>query len=58
MTDDQRLLGVVIMDLTDGDYNFVILARDKHGRFRAVDVGETYFTRRMAENALAKRGVS
>lgn len=54
-TDDERLLGVVIMDLTDRDYNFVILARDKHGRFRAVDVGETYFTRRMAEVALVKR---
>ncbi len=54
-TDDERLLGVVIMDLTDRDYNFVILARDKHGRFRAVDVGKTYFTRRMAEVALIKR---
>ena len=47
--------GVVIMDLTDRNYNFVILARDKHGRFRAVEVGETYFTRRMTEFALAKR---
>ena len=54
-TSDERLLGVVIMDLTDRDYNFIILARDKHGRFRAVDVGETYFTRRMAEVALTKR---
>ncbi|BCH20991.1 hypothetical protein MesoLjLb_07760 [Mesorhizobium sp. L-8-3] len=54
-TDDERLLGVVIMDLTDRDYNFVILARDERGRFRAVDVGETYFTRRMADVALAKR---
>ena len=25
-TNDERLLGVVIMDLTDRDYNFVILA--------------------------------
>ena len=54
-TDDERLLGVVIMDLTDRDYKFVILARDKHGRFRAVDVGETYFTRRMAEVTLVHR---
>ena len=54
-TDDERLLGVVIRDLTDRDYNFVILARDRHGRFRAVDVGQTYFTRRMAEVALIKR---
>ncbi len=54
-TDDERLLGVVIMDLTDRDYNFVILARDKLGHFRAVDVGETYFTRRMAEIALIER---
>jgi hypothetical protein len=54
-TDDERLLGVVIMDLTDRDYNFVILARNKHGRFRAVDVGETYFTRRIAEITLVKR---
>ena len=54
-TGDERLLGVVIMDLMDQDYNVVILARDKHGCFRAVDVGETYFTRRMAEDALVKR---
>ena len=54
-TDDQRLLGVVVMDLTDRDYNFVILARNSHARFRAVDVGETYFTRRMAEQALLER---
>ena len=54
-TSDEPLLGVVIMDLTDRDYNFIILARDKRGRFRAVDVGETYFTRRMAEIALTKR---
>ena len=31
-TDDERLLGVVIMDLTDRDYNFVILAQDKRYR--------------------------
>lgn len=54
-TNDERLLGVVIMDLTDQDYNFVILARDKRGRFRAVDIGQTYFTRRIAEVALFKR---
>ena len=54
-TNDERLLGVVIMDLTDRDYNFVILARNKHGRFHAVDIGETYYTRRMAELALVKR---
>ena len=54
-TDDERLLGVVIMDLTDRDYNFVILARDRRGRFCCVDVGQTYFTRRMAEVALIKR---
>ena len=54
-TDDERLLGVVILDLTDRDFNFVILARDKRGRFRCVDVGETYFTRRLAEKALIQR---
>jgi len=54
-TDDERLLGVVIIDLTDSDYNFVILGRDKHRRFRAVHVGDVYFTRRMAEGALIKR---
>ena len=54
-TDDERLLGVVIIDLTDRDYNFVILARNKRGRFRCVDVGETYSTRRLAENALIQR---
>ena len=54
-TDDERLLGVVIMDLTDRNYSFVILARDENGRFRPVDVGRNYFTRRLAEDALIKR---
>jgi hypothetical protein len=35
---DERVLGVVAMDLTDSDYSYVVLGRDEVGRFRAIDV--------------------
>ncbi len=34
----ETLIGVLILDLTDRDYGYVILGRDEKGRFRAVDV--------------------
>lgn len=33
---EERVLGVALKDRTDGDYAWVMLARDKIGRFRAV----------------------
>ena len=32
------LLGVVVLDGVDHDYGYVVLGRDQHGRFRAIDV--------------------
>jgi hypothetical protein len=32
------LLGVIVLNGIDQDYGFVVLGRDEHGRFRAIDV--------------------
>jgi hypothetical protein len=32
------LLGVVALDRIDGDYGYVVLSRDEHSRFRAIEV--------------------
>lgn len=37
-TKDENLIGVVIKDLSDRDFGFVILGRDEKGRFRGIDV--------------------
>ncbi|MFM0201224.1 hypothetical protein PQR53_15265 [Paraburkholderia fungorum] len=34
----ETLIGVLVLDLTDRDYGFVVLGRDTKGRFRAIDV--------------------
>lgn len=43
-TDDERLLGVLVHDLHDHDFGWVILGRDEQLRFRAVDVGHSEST--------------
>ena len=35
--DEERVLGMVCKDVTDQDYGWVLMARDKIGRFRCVD---------------------
>ena len=35
---NEKVLGVVSLDLPDNDYLYTVLGRDKNGRFRAVDV--------------------
>ncbi|RQR37094.1 hypothetical protein DIE23_06565 [Burkholderia sp. Bp9143] len=35
---DERILGVVALDLTDNDFSYVVLGRDEIGRFRAIDM--------------------
>lgn len=35
---DERLIGVVFRDATDNDYGWIMLARDRAGRFRCVKV--------------------
>ena len=50
---DERLLGVVLVDVIDRDFNYVVLARDAQGRFRAVNVGTSFSSPKAAEDALS-----
>lgn len=36
-TVDERLLGLVTWDRIDYDYGWIVLGRDRRGRFRAID---------------------
>ena len=36
-TDDERLLGLITWDRFDRDYGWIVLGRDRRGRFRAID---------------------
>lgn len=49
---DERLLALVARDKVDGDFSWVILARDELGRFRAADLKTDYPTEWHAEDAL------
>src|SRR5260370_36481633 len=42
--DQERVLGIVILDLTDQDWSIVILGRDEAGMFRAIDVAISFGT--------------
>jgi len=47
-----KVIGTIVID-TDGEYNYMILARDKRKIFRAWDFGmETYSTKEEAEKAM------
>ena len=35
---DESLIGVLIKDLTDRDFGYVLLGRDRKGRFRCIDL--------------------
>ena len=35
---NEKVLGVLIQDTTDGDYSCIVMGRDRVGRYRAVDV--------------------
>ena len=58
----ERVIGIVLLDLTDDDYAWIVLGRDERGLFRAVDLGvslETQETARSAlQQALAKQAAS
>lgn len=43
-TPDERILGILLRDLVDGDFSWVAMARDEILRFRAVDVGHSIQT--------------
>lgn len=53
---ENRLLGIVIRDITDNDFGFVVLGRDTRRLFRCIEVGaEFYNTPSEARRALARK---
>lgn len=51
---DEKLLGVVCLDLSDRDYVWIVLGRDAKNRFRAVDLEHSIPTQAGAEERLAE----
>ena len=51
---NDKLLGVVSMDVVDRDYVWTVLARDAKNRFRAVDLQHSIQTQAQAEEGLAR----
>ena len=39
---DESILGVLIFDFSDEDYNPIILGRDEIGKFRCIDISHSY----------------
>ena len=52
---EERVLGLVCRDRYDGDYGWILLARDKIGRFRCSDVNASLSTETYATAALRER---
>ena len=53
---DNKLLGIVIRDVTDNDYGFIVLGRDARRLFRCIEVSnEFHDTPEMARKALARK---
>lgn len=46
------LLGVIVLNCIDQDYGYVVLGRDEHGRFRAIDVACSHPSIEEARSAL------
>jgi hypothetical protein len=51
-TADDRVLGVVIRDLVDDDYSWVVLMREPGGVFRAIDLAISMPSLEIAAEAL------
>lgn len=51
-TDDEELLGTVVLDITDDDYVGIVLGRDTDYRFRCLNVLSSFPQRRGARDAL------
>lgn len=51
-TPGERVLGILVRDNTDHDFGWIILARDEHFRFRAIDVGHSQPTQKAARDQL------
>lgn len=52
-TADERLLGLLTWDRFDRDYGWIVLGRDRRGRFRAIDQDVSYPTFAEARDHLA-----
>jgi len=52
-TADERLLGLLTWDRFDRDYGWIVLGRDRCGRFRAIDQNVSYPTFAEAQDHLA-----
>jgi hypothetical protein len=49
---DERVLGIVLIDLIDNDYSWVVFGRDELQRYRAIDVNASHATIDEARSAL------
>jgi hypothetical protein len=52
---EERVLGAVIRDTHDDDYGWILLARDKIGRFRCADLDTSLDSERLAVERLRER---
>ena len=52
---EERVLGLVFRDTHDDDYGWILLARDKIGRFRSVDLDSSLTTEAYVTAALRER---
>ena len=50
--ESESFLGVILEDKTDSDWGYVILARDEHFVFRAIDAAPSFPTREIARSEL------
>jgi hypothetical protein len=50
--DEERVLGIVVLDNTDQDWSWMVLGRDEAGLFRAIDFKVSIPTREEARNLL------
>jgi hypothetical protein len=52
---EERVLGLVFQDTTDQDYGWILMARDKIGRFRCVDVETSIDSEKIAVQRVRER---
>ena len=51
--EDNSLLGVILLDFTDKDFNYVLMVRDENKQFRAFDIKTDYKTKEEAIERLS-----
>jgi HJR/Mrr/RecB family endonuclease len=50
--DDDSLLGIILLDKTDSDWNYVILSKDEDQRYRAIETKVSFASIEKAEESL------